>query len=810
METKKNHIHLIGNAHIDVLWLWDWNEGIQEIRSTFASALDRIDEHDDFIFTSAGAYYYQVVERVDPPLFRRIRKAVADGRWHITGGWWLQPDCNAPSAESFVRQGLYGQRYYLKRFNKIATSGYNVDSFGHNGNLPQILKKMGINHYVFMRPGKSEKKLPSSVFEWVGIDGSKVRAFRIPPNYNNSSDWGELLDDKIAMMREYIKDEKLPLMAFYGVGNHGGGPTKENLKILDSYCEKDPSIFYSDVGKYFDQLKDCFELHQVKDDLQFHAIGCYSAYSRIKKLNNRAENALVCTEKILSVTNAPQSDFDMVTESWKKVLVNQFHDALGGCSIPQAYDKVINSYGSALECADELTTFSLQQLVSRIKTFDEGSTLIIFNPHPLEISQMVELNILCEKIIDLQGNSLDLEIVPSDSIGNSFTHHTRVIVTVPPLGYTCFHVINPSTRLNGESLRKAQYVRTLKNTLRSNNLTVTIDRERGVISSIKDHKTGIEYVGREGISPVMIDDDSDTWSHALHAYNGRVHQMDLRSFTMVSDGKVSTEYELVYLYNNSRVILRLILIKDLDVIDISMRVQFNEQHKILALRCAAAVDDSAVFSTEIPGGTMVREANGDEYPVQRWTHVGTSEGKGLCVINNGVYSANSRSNVMHLTCLRSPIYAHHEPAHPRSDITHKYMEFGEHDFSFRILPTVSKEDKIRFARESAVFNQRPIVQIESVHDGSLPLSHSFAAIEGGDSIMLSTIKRSEDKDGLIVRLYETCGIKTEGVFRFENKSVRQKLYFEPFEMKTFYIEDGGTVKETDLLERLNFRNEKEG
>jgi alpha-mannosidase len=183
-------IHMIGNAHIDIIWLWKWEEGLQEIRATFASALDRIQEQDGFIFTCACAYYYSMVEKTDPALFERIKEAVRTNRWRIAGGWWLQPDCNAPSGESFVRQSLYGQGYFKEKFGKTAAFGYNVDSFGHNGNLPQIFSKSGMDAYVFMRPGKTEKDLPAHLFIWEGVDGSRLTAYRIPPEYTNGCEWG--------------------------------------------------------------------------------------------------------------------------------------------------------------------------------------------------------------------------------------------------------------------------------------------------------------------------------------------------------------------------------------------------------------------------------------------------------------------------------------------------------------------------------------------------------------------------------------------------------------------------------------------
>lgn len=138
-------VYFIGNAHIDPVWLWKRREGFAEIKATFQSALDRMERFDSFIFTSACALYYKWVEENEPAMFEKIRQRVAEGRWAIVGGMWVQPDCNLPSGEAFARHLLYSQRYFLEKFGKIATVGYNVDSFGHNVMLPALLRQAGID-----------------------------------------------------------------------------------------------------------------------------------------------------------------------------------------------------------------------------------------------------------------------------------------------------------------------------------------------------------------------------------------------------------------------------------------------------------------------------------------------------------------------------------------------------------------------------------------------------------------------------------------------------------------------------------------
>ncbi|HEX5800021.1 MAG TPA: hypothetical protein VFY02_07935, partial [Gaiellaceae bacterium] len=213
---------MIGNAHIDPVWLWQWPEGYQEVRATFASALDRLDEYPDFVFTCDSVVFFEWVEETDPELFARLRERIAEGRWQVIGGWWLEPDCNIPSGESLVRHALYGQRWLHDRFGITATTGANLDSFGHTATLPQLLRGSGLDSYVFLRPGPHERDLPT-LFRWESPDGSRVLAYRIPHEYcSPRDDLGEHVEKALAQ----LPAEGDELMVFYGVGNHGGGPTK--------------------------------------------------------------------------------------------------------------------------------------------------------------------------------------------------------------------------------------------------------------------------------------------------------------------------------------------------------------------------------------------------------------------------------------------------------------------------------------------------------------------------------------------------------------------------------------------------------
>ncbi len=182
-DASQHKLYMIGNAHIDIPWLWPWPEAMAVGLSTFRAALDRMNEFPDFKFTASSAQLYEWAAAADPSMMAEIRKRVAEGRWDVVGGWWIEPDVNIPNGESLIRQGLYGQRIFQQLLGRTARVGYNPDSFGHPGTLPQILKLQGMHAYVFMRPAAHEKKLPADVFWWQGADGTRVLTYRIPYSY---------------------------------------------------------------------------------------------------------------------------------------------------------------------------------------------------------------------------------------------------------------------------------------------------------------------------------------------------------------------------------------------------------------------------------------------------------------------------------------------------------------------------------------------------------------------------------------------------------------------------------------------------
>ena len=333
-------VHMIGNAHLDVVWLWPWQEGYQEARATFASILDRMDEHPDFVFTCDQVLLLAWAEEQDPAMFARIRQRVAEGRWVNAGGWWVEPDCNLPAGESLVRQGLYGQRFLADRFGRTATVGMNVDPFGHTGMLPQILSGQGMGAYCFLRPMAHEKSLPQNLFRWRAPDGSEVLGFRIPFEYQSSR---ETVDRHLEKALAEFEDGARDVMVFYGVGNHGGGPTIRQIETIHRFDRMGSfgALPMSSPERYFEQVRRAgtASLPVVEGDLQHHAPGCYSAHSGIKLWQRRAQTALLVAERwaaVVAITEGLRYPREDLERAWKQVLLNQVHDVLPGSAIETA------------------------------------------------------------------------------------------------------------------------------------------------------------------------------------------------------------------------------------------------------------------------------------------------------------------------------------------------------------------------------------------------------------------------------------------------------------------------------------------
>ncbi|MFB5189136.1 alpha-mannosidase [Alicyclobacillus fastidiosus] len=805
----KPTLHMIGNAHIDPVWLWQWQEGFQEVKATFRSVLDRMNEFDDFVFVSSSAAFYEWIEQNHPAMFEEIQQRIREGRWEVVGGWWIQPDCNLPSGESFVRQGLYGQRYFHDKFGVIASVGYNVDSFGHHGMLPQILKKSGMDNYVFMRPGPHEKGLPGHVFTWESDDGSQVTAARILFEYCT---WGKELDKHVHNCAEQLGNPVDQLMCFYGVGNHGGGPTKENLRSIRRLNEdpNTPELVQSTPNRYFAaiaHLKD--SLPVVHDDLQHHASGCYAAHSGVKKWNRTAENLLLTAEKWSAVakwvTGQPYpADF---RQAWKGVLFNQFHDIMAGTSLEAAYDDARDLYGEAMAIASRGLNLAVQSLSWQVDIPEETGMkpIVVFNPHAWESRVNVELELggLPDSavLVDDADRQVPFQLVQSQATANG-RHRLCFVAQLPSLGYRVYRLKS----LDG--LQRAQPDRVLRassTTLENEWIRLSINPDTGFLDSLFDKEADVELLSGPAARPVVLEDESDTWSHGVLQYHTEIGHFAARSVQLVEHGDVKSVIRVVSAYGGSVLVQDFTMYRDFKRIDVHVTVNWHESMKMLKLRFPLNLNNTKA-TYEIPYGHIVRPVNGEEEPGQSWidvTGIHREFGKlvGVSLLNDGKYSFDVLNKELGLTVLRSPIYAHHDPLVPEADGHYSYIDQGIQRFSYAVLPHLGGWEDANTVKRAAELNQKPVVVVETYHKGELPQCNSFLSVTA-DNVVASVVKQAEDDEDIVIRLYETAKKPTAATISLPNWGREFSLQFEPCEIKTIKIPQDARkpVEETNLLE----------
>ncbi|WP_274362976.1 alpha-mannosidase [Paenibacillus thermotolerans] len=805
---KQKKLHMIGNAHLDPVWLWQWQEGFQETKATFRSALDRIAESDDFLFTSSSAAFYEWVENNDPGMFEEIRQRVREGRWQIVGGWWIQPDCNIPGGESFVRQGLYGQRYFKEKFGVTAKVGYNVDSFGHHGMLPQILKKSGMDYYVMMRPMPNEKGLPGRLFQWESDDGSRVLTFRIMFEYCT---WGKELDKHIRRCATELKEPFDELMCFYGVGNHGGGPTKENIASIRRLNEDPelPELVFSTPNAFFEEVeKQGLPFPVVHDDLQHHASGCYAAHSGIKQWNRQAENKLIAAEKWSALADwvNRQPYPKEYGRAWKNVLFNQFHDILAGTSIEPAYEDARNMHGEAMSIADRGLNYAIQSFSWNISIEQEDGMkpIVVFNPHSWNSKVNVELEIGGLKdgsvLVDETGAQVACQSVqPQATSGGRY--RLSFVADLPPIGYRVYKLL-PEGRLPKADV---QPIKANDYSLENDRFRLEFDPKTGYISSLFDKKADTEVFRGDAAKPVVIEDASDTWSHNVFHFNKAVGAFAATSVQRVEHGPVKSVVRVVSEYGSSKLIQDFAMYRELDQIDVKVTVDWREQFKMLKL----VFPVNLIFtrqSYEIPYGYIEREHNGEEEPGQSWIDYsgiirngGTVYGVSL--LNDAKYSYSIHNKEMAMTVLRSPIYAHHDPLVPDPKGHYTFIDQGIQTFNYTLLPHEGNWEQAGTVKRAAELNQRPISIIETYHQGKLPQKKSFLSVDK-DNVVVGALKQAEDNDDIIIRCYETTKTATEATISLPEWNREIKAKFGPCEIKTFRVpkDESIPVTETNLLE----------
>ncbi|MBC7328868.1 alpha-mannosidase [bacterium] len=786
-------IYLIGNAHIDPVWLWRWTEGMQVVRATCQAVLELMERYPDFKFSFSSAIFYKWLKENEPEMFEKIKGYVDEGRWEIVGGWIVEPDCNIPCGESFVRHSLYGQLFFKNNFGKTAKVGYNPDSFGHNASLPQILRKSGMEYYVFMRPSPWEKDLPSYIFHWKSRDGASVLAYRIPFTYATGG--GELKDYLERFINE-LEGKLEKAMFFYGRGDHGGGPTGDNIESLNSLSQNMPQhkFIFAKTEDFFQEAKEG-EYPTVEGELQYHSRGCYTSCSLIKALNRRGENILLSAEKFSVLAHLlvgkpyPREEFRF---AWENLLFCQFHDILAGSSILPAYEDAQRAIDTSIYMAEKALNYAIQGIARKIKT--DRQSIIVFNPSSWRRLEKVEVELAWReeglRVVSPKGEIQEAQEIQSLSVTGM--RRFLFIADVPPLGYAVYELAPSHFKSSqvGEEVPP--------NRLENDFLLIEVDDE-GYISRFVDKVNRIEPLRYPALVPLVIDDKGDAWGHDVESFRDVIGSFRAVEKKWVEIGPIRWQLRVKSVWGDSVLWQDFVLYKDLPFLDVEARLLWNEKHQMLKIALPTAFQDSiATFS--IPYGFVEREQDGKEQPLGCWMNLDMNDKSyGVAFINDSKYGGDILGGEMRLSIVRSPVYAHHVPRELEEGKDYIYMDQGYHNFSYRVYPHKGDWRQGEVEKVAEEFNQPLHSIIEHPHSGELPCSFSLLELQP-PNVILSALKMGEEEDVIVFRLWESSGEMCQATLEIPHLKVEWNGPLAPSEIKTLKLFPSLKWEESNLLE----------
>ncbi len=828
-------IHLVCNAHLDPVWLWEWEEGAAEALATFRSAARCCREFRSFVFNHNESLLYKTVEEYEPDLFEEIRSLVRAGRWHIMGGWFLQPDANMPCGESLIRQILIGKTDFRRAFGVEPTTAVNLDSFGHSRGLVQILAKSGYDSYLFCRPGVGELALPGEEFLWVGFDGSEIQAARATAHYN--SRLGEARRRAESWAKE-TSDRPLSLL-LWGVGNHGGGPSRKDLDDLERLrAEPGGEIFlHSTPEAFFKDLSSVrADLPRFTRSLNPWAPGCYTSMARVKHKLRRLENELLYAEKICAAaacqTRLPYPA-EGLREAWRALAFCQFHDILPGSSIPPAEEAALRTLDFGLEIAARAKMRAMVALASGDPPAEpEEIPLLVYNPHPFPVDGLVECEFqpaepnfeggfLLPAVVDRQGRTIDSQ-PEKEHCTLSLEWRKRVVFRAELSPYALNRF---SCRLKRIAAKPEPAARIENGFLRLNHgdLEVLLNARTGLLDGLRFR--GRDILLRGSFEPLIMADNADPWGMTVRNFRRlagrfrpappRLHKAlygaepgPNRTVRVIEDGAVRTVVESVLGFGCSVVIHRYKIPKRGDEIEVETRVLWNEKDRMLKLRLRTPFRGGVCLG-QTAFGSEELFANGDETVSQQWLAVlDRNRTSALTIVKDRIYGADFKDGELRLSLLRAPAYSA-DPAPGRPLVSQDRFlprqDQGEHVFHFWLRPGEASERLAAVDREAIVRHQKPFA-LPFFPRGGGRTPGTFMELEDG-CIQMTAVKHAEEGRELVVRLFNPTAENRRTALRLpflpDDAPRGHVLDFRPFEIRTFRLDpSSGSLMETDLLERL--------
>jgi alpha-mannosidase len=779
-------LHLTGNSHMDAAWLWPWTETVDTVKRTFTSALQLMNEYPNYTYTQSAAAYFDWMAQKYPEIDAEIKQRVQEGRFEIVGGMWVEPDLNMPDGESTVRSILIGKRWFLQHYGVDVRIGWNPDSFGYNWQLPQIYKRTGIDYFVTQKMAWNDtNRLPFKLFWWESPDGSKVLTY-FPHDYANTN----LSPVRLALDLKQARADAPGLtnmMDLYGVGDHGGGPTRAMLDQGEHWMQPGkivPHMQFGTAQSYFNEVQkqlvptsptwDYRTIAQgyhppamppagevaipTWDDelyLEFHR-GVYTTQAQHKRNMRESSEWALNAEKYASLAWLDGDAYpdDGLTEDWKKITFNQFHDLAAGSGIGVIYKDAQKDYDDVRWSTNQITRTALQTVSEHIDTAGAGVPVMVFNPLAWERSGTFAIDVQMPtpvtevSVLGPKGEVMPSEVVGHDP-GTGVLHLLVEARNVPSLGYLVLHVV-PGKR------PFASDVHATGTTIENAALRVVVNPTTGCITSLYDKQSHFETLaanacGNELQAYVDKPKQYDAWNIDPGTYDKAPTDLtQADSVELVEHTPLRAVVRVTRHWQSSKFVQDIILYAGSDQVVVSNDIDWHERH--ILLKAAFALSASSPFATyEIPYGTIERPTTRNnswedarfEVPALRWADLGDAQ-HGFSLINESKYGYDDRGNVLRLTLLRSPTWPD-----PNADQ-------GHHHFLYALYPHAGDWKQALTVRHGYEFNY-PLHAWQAVpHTGSLPAEHSFVSAMPAN-VVLTAMKKAEDSNALIFHMYEWAG-----------------------------------------------------
>ncbi|HEY3396291.1 MAG TPA: hypothetical protein VGM19_01415 [Armatimonadota bacterium] len=721
-------VHMVGNAHLDPVWMWRWPDGVDEALATCRTACDLLDAYPELQITRGEAWVYYQIHRLAPPLFERIASHIRAGRWHVVNGWWVQPDCNLPLPESFAKQAEVGGRFLREHLGVEATVGYNVDSFGHCAMLPTFLRQSGKDAYVFTRPGMHENDLPANLFRWRSPAGDEVLAFCAASYACGGRMMTGCLERELARVSPGVGHT----VCLYGTGDHGGGPTRETIEWIqrNRHYAENVELRFSNLRAFFDAVAPLREqLPVVTGELQHHAIGCYSVVRDLKRETRRAEELLLQVESLAAAEPPDAALAGPLEEAWRTVLFNQFHDILCGSSLRPACEDALDELGG-------VKAFARDCLVRATRLRNQGlppsprQRVVVDNPGPRPWKGYVEYDPWLWAMGDPGSMFFTLldeagALVPTqDLVPEAASDQMRRVlfpVDLAPGGRHVFEL----RRLPAPRAGQTSALRVDGQTVDNGRLAVH-GGPQGVARITSD---GADLLAAAGIRLVVVEEDTDTWSHGIVSFDGPVlgEFAAAEPWAGVAGGPLRGELVNDFATPDGALRWSVALTNDGAVVHLRLRLHWQGRAKLVRMLIPAAFPVS-LRRDGTPGTILPRPLDGKEYPVM---DVLSLEGGGHCltVVSPDLYSASvTPEGVARLTLLRSPLYAHEGGSQLPPHNAYQATDQGVHEFEIALLVTEAFEEESAL-NEAYKLNAPPLLSETTF--GMLPGGESAANLSPG-------------------------------------------------------------------------------